>query len=119
MESIRFIMNYENCSLKCKHICPKPLEDKHFGPRGAANLLFRITTIYTVLFMATSLGFWIISASGEQSALRGEEAPVTEAPAVAGTKQKDAAEKPSAPEIKQEKEQAGPKTEKKAPEKKD
>ncbi len=90
-----------------------------FGPRGAANILSRVTTICAVLFMVTSLGFWMISASGEQSALRGEEAPVTETPAVTGTEQKDAAEKSPAPEKKQEKEQTSPKTEKKAPDKKD
>jgi len=28
MESIRYIMNYENCSLKCQHTSPKPLEDE-------------------------------------------------------------------------------------------
>ena len=28
MESIRYSMNYDNCSLKCQHISPKPLEDK-------------------------------------------------------------------------------------------
>jgi hypothetical protein len=29
MESIRYSMNYENCSLRCQHISPKPLEDEH------------------------------------------------------------------------------------------
>ena len=90
-----------------------------FGPRGAANILSKMTTICAVLFMVTSLGFWMISAAGEKSALRGEKAPVTETPAVTETEQKDAEEKPPAPEKKQEKEQAGTKTEKKAPEKKD
>ena len=90
-----------------------------FGPRGAANLLSKIATVSAILFMATSLGFWMISASGEKSALRGEEAPVTETPAVTETEQKDAEKKTPAPEKKQEKEQAGTKTEKKAPEKKD
>jgi preprotein translocase subunit SecG len=77
-----------------------------FGPRGAANILSKMTTICAVLFMVTSLGFWMISASGEKSALRGEEAPVKEAPAVTETEQKDAEEKPPVPE-------------KKAPKKKD
>jgi preprotein translocase subunit SecG len=90
-----------------------------FGPRGAANLLSKIATVCAVLFMATSLGFWMISASGEKSALRGEEAPITETPAVTETEQKDAEEKPPAAEKKQEKEQTGTQTKKKAPEKKD
>lgn len=90
-----------------------------FGPRGAANILSKMTTVCAVLFMVTSLGFWMISASGEKSALRGEEAPVKETPAVTETEQKDAEEKPPVPEKKQEKEQAGTKTEKKAPKKKD
>jgi hypothetical protein len=40
MESIRYSMNYENCSLKSQHICPKPPEDKHPGGllRRANNL---------------------------------------------------------------------------------
>lgn len=90
-----------------------------FGPRGAANILSKMTTVCAVLFMVTSLGFWMISASGEKSALRGEEAPVTETPAVTDTEQKDAEEKPPVPEKKQETEKAGTKTEKKAPEKKE
>lgn len=90
-----------------------------FGPRGAANLLSRVTTVCAILFMATSLGFWMISASGVKSALSGEEAPIKETPAVTETEQKNAGEKPPAAEQKQEKEQAGAKTEKKAPEKKD
>jgi len=28
MESIRCSMNYENCSLICQHISPKPLDDE-------------------------------------------------------------------------------------------
>ena len=29
MESIRYSMNYENCSLKCQLKSPKPLDDEH------------------------------------------------------------------------------------------
>jgi preprotein translocase subunit SecG len=90
-----------------------------FGPRGAANLLSRATTVCAVLFMATSLGLWMISATGTQSALSGEEAPVKETPAVTETEKKDAEQKPPATEQKQEKEQAETQTKKKAPEKKD
>lgn len=53
-----------------------------FGPRGAATLLSRITTVCAVLFMTTSLGLWIISAAGTPSVIRGEEAPPEPAAAV-------------------------------------
>jgi len=49
-----------------------------FGPRGAATLLSRVTTISAVLFMVTSFGLWIISAKGDRSVFRGEEAPIEE-----------------------------------------
>jgi preprotein translocase subunit SecG len=90
-----------------------------FGPRGAANLLSRVTTICAVLFMVTSLGLWMISATGTRSALSGEEAPVQETPAVTETDQKKAEAKPPVTEQKKEQEQTSPQTEKKAPEKKD
>lgn len=44
-----------------------------FGPRGAANILSKITTISAVLFMLTSLGLWILSAQGTKSVVRGQE----------------------------------------------
>lgn len=90
-----------------------------FGPRGAANLLSRVTTICAILFMTTSLGLWMISATGTRSALSGEEAPVEETPAVTETEQKEAEAKPPVTEQKKEPEQTSPQTEKKAPEKKD
>ena len=90
-----------------------------FGPRGAANLLSKVTTVCAVLFMVTSLGLWMISASGTRSALSGEEVPVQETPAVTETEKKATEEKPPVTEPKQEKEQAGTQAEKKSPEKKD
>ena len=66
-----------------------------FGPRGAATLLGKVTTIGAVLFMLTSMGLWILSAKGDRSVVSGEK----EAPAAVETK-KDAqtpgAEKPAA-----------------------
>jgi len=90
-----------------------------FGPRGAANLLSRATTVCAVLFMLTSLGLFMISAAGTKSALSGEEAPVQEKPAVTETEKKAGEEKPPVTEKKQEKEQPGTQAEKKAPKKKD
>jgi len=90
-----------------------------FGPRGAANLLSRATTVCAILFMLTSLGLFMISAAGTKSALSGEEAPVQEKPAVTETEKKAGEEKPPVTEKKQEKEQPGTQAEKKAPKKKD
>jgi preprotein translocase subunit SecG len=68
-----------------------------FGPRGAASLLSRITTICAVLFMVTSLGLWIISAAGTRSVISGEPAP-KETPAAVETEKSageaDESEKP-------------------------
>ncbi|MBN2245776.1 MAG: preprotein translocase subunit SecG [Candidatus Aminicenantes bacterium] len=47
-----------------------------FGPRGAATILSKVTTICAVLFMITSFGLWMVSARGESSVVSGEEAPV-------------------------------------------
>ena len=67
-----------------------------FGPRGAATLLSKLTTISAVLFMITSLGLWILSGRGTtRSVLSGEEAPVQETPA-ATTEVKKEAEEPVA-----------------------
>jgi preprotein translocase subunit SecG len=90
-----------------------------FGPRGAANLLSRATTVCAILFMVTSLGLFMISAAGTKSALSGEEAPVQEKPAATETEKKAEEKKPPVTEKKQEKEQPGTQAEKKAPEKKD
>jgi preprotein translocase subunit SecG len=54
-----------------------------FGPRGAATILSKVTTICAILFMFTSMGLWILSAKGTRSVVKGEEegketAPVTE-----------------------------------------
>ncbi len=54
-----------------------------FGPRGAATILSKVTTVCAILFMFTSMGLWILSAKGARSVVRGEEegketAPVTE-----------------------------------------
>jgi preprotein translocase subunit SecG len=49
-----------------------------FGPRGAATILSKATTVSAVLFMITSLGLWMLSAKGTKSVIRGEEAAVTE-----------------------------------------
>jgi preprotein translocase subunit SecG len=66
-----------------------------FGPRSAATLLSKLTTISAVLFMITSLGLWILSSRGTtRSVLSGEEAPVQEAPA-ATTEVKKEAEDPT------------------------
>jgi preprotein translocase subunit SecG len=56
-----------------------------FGPRGAATLLGKVTTVGAVLFMLTSMGLWILSAKGDRSVVSGEK----EAPAAVETK-KDA-----------------------------
>ncbi len=44
-----------------------------FGPRGAATLLSRVTTVCAILFMVTSLGLWILSVKGGKSVLKGVE----------------------------------------------
>jgi len=50
-----------------------------FGPRGASNLLSKVTTASAVIFMLTSMGLWIVSAKGSKSVVSGEAAPaVTE-----------------------------------------
>ena len=56
-----------------------------FGPRGAANLLTRLTTWSAVLFMVTSIGLFILMSrhSGTHSVLEGSKAAPT-APAKPG-----------------------------------
>ncbi len=69
-----------------------------FGPRGAATILSKMTTICAILFMITSLGLWILSATGgERSVVSGEEAPVEQKAAVPETEKKQGEEK-KAPE---------------------
>jgi preprotein translocase subunit SecG len=53
-----------------------------FGPRGAATLLSKITTVGAILFMVTSMGLWILSAKGGHSVVSGEK----ETPAAVETK---------------------------------
>ena len=48
-----------------------------FGPRGAANLLTKLTTYAAILFMVTSIGLTILMArthAGSQSVLSGTTA---------------------------------------------
>ncbi len=84
-----------------------------FGPRGAANILSRVTTISAVIFMITSLGLWMLSVRGVTSAVKGEGAPTEEAAAVTETKKETEEKKPPATEEKKEKEQKSTETEKK------
>lgn len=53
-----------------------------FGPRGAATLLGKVTTVGAILFMLTSMGLWILSAKGDRSVVSGEQ----QAPAAVETK---------------------------------
>ena len=80
-----------------------------FGPRGAANILSRVTTISAVVFMITSLGLWMLSVRGVTSAVKGEGAPTEEAAAVTETKKETEKKKPPTTE---EKEQKNTETEK-------
>ena len=47
-----------------------------FGPRGAATLLSKTTTICAVLFMITSLGLWFTSSKGAKSVVKEEKEAV-------------------------------------------
>jgi preprotein translocase subunit SecG len=81
-----------------------------FGPRGAINILSKLTTVSAVLFMITSLGLWILSSKGDKSVVRGAEAPAQETTtAAADTIKKNQAQQPT------EKKQPEQKTEKKTP----
>jgi preprotein translocase subunit SecG len=48
-----------------------------FGPRGAANLLTKVTTWAAILFMFTSIGLTVLiqRSSGGRSVLSGMQAP--------------------------------------------
>jgi preprotein translocase subunit SecG len=63
-----------------------------FGPRGAATILSKATTICAVLFMITSMGLWILSAKGEKSVVSGEEAPIEQKAAATETQKKEGEE---------------------------
>jgi preprotein translocase subunit SecG len=64
-----------------------------FGPRGAATILAKVSTICAILFMITSMGLWILSAKGERSVVSGEEAPIEQKAAVPETQKKEGEEK--------------------------
>lgn len=51
-----------------------------FGPRGAANLLTKLTTYSAIMFMVTSIGLTIAlaRASGDHSVLSGTAHPTTQ-----------------------------------------
>ena len=93
-----------------------------FGPRSAATLLSKLTTISAVLFMITSLGLWILSSRGTtRSVLSGEEAPVQETPAATTEVKKEAEDtaiKPDATQPGEEKTAAEEKKKSEDPEKK-
>jgi preprotein translocase subunit SecG len=59
-----------------------------FGPRGAANLLTRLTTGSAIVFMCTSIGLFVLiarSSGTSKSVLSGiKSAPVSTAPATPG-----------------------------------
>ena len=60
-----------------------------FGPRGAANLLTKLTTWSAVIFMLTSIGLFVLMArrSGPTSVLHSSgSAPVTRSAPVKPTK---------------------------------
>jgi len=90
-----------------------------FGPRGAATLLSKVTTISAVLFMVTSMGLWILSSkAGTRSAVQGEQAPVAEQTEIKEPEAKTTGEESKPPaDIKQEtqtqEKAAPPKAEKK------
>ena len=59
-----------------------------FGPRGAANLLTKLTTWSAIIFMCTSIGLFVLIArqsGGTKSVLSGTKTPpASTAPAVPG-----------------------------------
>ncbi len=58
-----------------------------FGPRGAANLLTKLTAWSAVIFMCTSIGLFVLIArqSGPRSVLSGTKTPpASTAPATPG-----------------------------------
>jgi preprotein translocase subunit SecG len=55
-----------------------------FGPRGAANLLTKLTSYGAVIFMITAISLTIVlsrTSSGDHSVLSGESAPAQTTPA--------------------------------------
>jgi preprotein translocase subunit SecG len=89
-----------------------------FGPRGAATLLGKVTTVGAIVFMLTSMGLWILSAKGEKSVVSGEK----ETPAAVETKkeaQAPGAEQPAANPATQKPQPKQPETKKEDPQKKE
>ena len=90
-----------------------------FGPRGAATILTKVTTISAIMFMVTSFSFRIISSKGESSVVRGTEAQTEEVQGAATTPvKKDEEAKPPADKKEAADTQTDQTTEKKPPEKK-
>jgi preprotein translocase subunit SecG len=89
-----------------------------FGPRGAATLLGKVTTVGAILFMLTSMGLWILSAKGDRSVVSGEK----ETPAAVETKKEaqtpPGTEKPAATPATQAPQPQQPDTKKEQPESK-
>ncbi|MFB0566820.1 MAG: preprotein translocase subunit SecG [Candidatus Aminicenantaceae bacterium] len=77
-----------------------------FGPRGAATILSKTTTVCAILFMITSMGFWFLSEKGTKSVVKGEEVPAKEAPAVTETKKEPTKQKAQEPKEQQDKKQS-------------
>ncbi len=72
-----------------------------FGPRGAATILSKVTTICAVLFMVTSMGMWMLSGKGQRSVVSGEEPAKKEVPAATETKKEPETPPTQKPEDKQ------------------
>ena len=85
-----------------------------FGPRGAATLLSKVTTIGAIVFMLTSLGLWILSAKGDRSVVSGEK----ETPAAVETQKETPAAPTEQQAINPGAETAQPEAQKQPPEKK-
>jgi preprotein translocase subunit SecG len=81
-----------------------------FGPRGAATILSKVTTVSAILFMVTSMGLWVISSKGARSVVRSDEAVPAETTTVPATKTESEKVKPPADVKKeaQEKEKTTP-----------
>ncbi len=90
-----------------------------FGPRGAATILSKLTTICAILFMITSMGLWILSAhGGARSVVSGEEAPAEQKAAATETEKKEGEEKKAPEEATQQKTDESKKAEAKKQEEK-
>ena len=76
-----------------------------FGPRGAGNILSKVTTVCAVLFMVTSMGLWIISAKGTKSVIKGEEPGKKAKPAVTETQKQKTAPAKAKPAVPKKEEQ--------------